>query len=151
MISHQVLRRYPFFGLLNEAQLIEIAKLADEVTIEKSTTMFEEGKKADALYILVEGSVDLYYKLDKDVEHSVGEINPGEPFSISSLIEPYTLTATTRTTSDSRVIKIQADRLRTLCDNDDDLAYKLIHQLAKAAINRLNSVRVQLASVLAHH
>jgi CRP-like cAMP-binding protein len=118
-------------------------------------TLFSEGQPAEVLYFLEDGHVDLYHTIGEtnpsDVRKwiSVGEINPGEPFSISALIEPYILSSTARVSRPSRIIKIEAKLLRTLFEKDHKLAYLLTYKAAKAVIERLHSTHIQLAAVWA--
>ncbi len=152
MISPELFRHYPFFGLLDESQLIKVAMIAEEESIESGTVVFREGETADILYFLLEGDVDLYYTIPGITGYPsergipVGEINPGEPFGISALIEPHVLTSTAYVPKAARVIKIDALELRALFEKDRKLAYLFIHQVAKAAIERLHATRVQLAA-----
>jgi CRP/FNR family transcriptional regulator, cyclic AMP receptor protein len=154
MISPELLRRYPFFGTLNDAELKEIAMITDEGAIEQGVTLFKEGQTADTLYFLLEGSVDLYYIVEEQFhpetrkEFIIGEINPGEVFAISTLIEPYAYTSTARVDKPGRVLKIQAGKLRDLLEKDCSLGYKLMRQIAQAAINRLGTARVLLAGCI---
>ena len=98
MISPEILRRYPFFGSLSDAQIKAMAMIAEEETISKGAVICEEGKPARAFYLLVDGGVSLYYKSDEEFnpksrkDFLVGEINPGEVFAISALVEPYKYT-----------------------------------------------------------
>ena len=61
MISPELLRRYPFFGGLTDAQISGIAMIADEVGFMKGDLIGEQGKPASKFYLLTEGSVDLLY------------------------------------------------------------------------------------------
>lgn len=155
MVSPELLRRYPFFAHLGEAQLQAIAMLAQEITVETGTTILEENNPADAFYLLLEGNIDLYYtvkesyKPELQKEVVVGEVNPGEPFGISALIEPYRFTSTARTSADSRVIGIDAQALRELLEKDQSLAYQIFKKIARAAMERLSATRVQLAAAYA--
>lgn len=155
MISPELLRRYPFFGLLNENQLYAIAMISDEVAVEAGETLFEECKPAEALYLLVEGGVDLYYKSEEEYhpktrkEFLVGEINPGEIFSLSAMIEPYVLSASARASKASNLIRIDAAELRKLCQEDPQMGYVVMQQIAKALMERLVYTRVQLAAAWA--
>lgn len=153
MISPELLRRYPFFGPLTDAQLKAIAMIADEVTIEEGVTLFKEKEPAEAMYILKEGSIDLFYIVEDDPEFRkefpVGEINPGEPFGISAIIDPYILTSTARAAVSSQLVKITASPLRALCEVDNELALIFLRQVAKAALERLEATRVQLAAAWA--
>jgi CRP-like cAMP-binding protein len=155
MISPELLRRFPFFGNLENSQLVAISIIAEEETFNSGEEIFQERSPAESLYLLVEGSIDLYFTVVDNFhpelrqEFSIGEINPGEPFGISALIEPYVLTASARVSTSSKVIRIDAAALRATMDTDQSLAYALMQKIAKAAIDRLNDTRIQLAAARA--
>lgn len=151
MISPELLRRYPFFGSLNDAQLKEIAMLAEEVNYKANQCIFEAGQAADHFYFLMAGSIDLFFIAEKasapDHPRSfyVGHLNPEEPFGISALIEPYRYTATATTNGPCRILTIKAEGLRALCETDNHVALTLMRHIVKIAMSRLHDTRVQLA------
>lgn len=155
MISIELLRRYPFFGKLGYEQLKSLAMIANEVELKDKQVVIEEGKPADALYFLLEGSVSLYHPVSTPnakagvEEVPVCDINPGEVFSISSLIEPHVLTSTGRSNGASRVIRLCVDDLKVAFDQDPKLECMMVRCVAEAAMGRLNSTRVQLAAAYA--
>jgi CRP/FNR family cyclic AMP-dependent transcriptional regulator len=155
MISPELLRRYPFFGTLSDEQLRQIAMIADEESHEAGTILLKENAHADDLYLLINGSVDLIFTVDEEYhpdrhkEFTVGEINPGEIFGISALIEPHQYTSTARTARVVQVIHINGSALRQRCADDPRLACHLYSQVAKLALERLNATRVQLAAAWA--
>lgn len=153
MISPELLRRYPFFGFFDDSQLKAVAMIADEISCEKGETLFESERPAEAMYLLMEGCVDLFYVvIDHDApakELFIGEFNPGDVFGISAVIEPHQYTATVRATCPSRIVKFDAAGLRALCEVDSKLAYGLMRQTARAAMSRLHDTRIQLAAARA--
>jgi CRP-like cAMP-binding protein len=151
MVSPELLRRYPFFAGLTNGHLTAIAMLAEEIIFEAAETIFETAQPSASLWFLLDGCVDLHYivdeldpKLRKDF--FISEINPGEPFGISALIEPYRYTGTVITNCVSRVLKFDAIGLRAVCAVDPKIEAALMRQLATAAMLRLNDTRVQLAA-----
>jgi CRP-like cAMP-binding protein len=152
MISPELLRRYPFFGKLNEEQLRAIAMISEDVRYAPGETVLVEGAPADWLFLLMEGSIDLTFKSEEAYHPTtskvfqVGEINPEEVFGISAVIEPYIYNATSTASVSSRLIKVDAKALRALIELDRGLGYVLIKQLAKTTMQRLNATRVQLAA-----
>lgn len=148
MVSPELLRRYAFFRCLSEDQQKAIAMVTEEMHVGAGKELFLEGQPVEALYLLMEGNVDLYYSTSSDPKDQflVGEINPGEPFAISAMIEPYTFTATARVAAPSRVLRVDAKALRALCEVDPRMGYLLMKQIAAMAIERLHFVRVQLAA-----
>lgn len=155
MISPELLRRYPFFGLFEDHQLQQIAMIAEEESYGSGENIFLEGEPAIHLFFLLEGGVDLYYTVGAARKSAleqgipVGEINPGETFGISAVIEPHILTSTARANGPCRVIMVDAVALRALFEKDKKLAYSLTLRAAKEAINRLYATRVQLAAAWA--
>jgi CRP-like cAMP-binding protein len=154
MIPVELLYRFPFFSFMNEKQLKAVAMIAKEVQLEPDDVLFEANTPAGALYFLVTGNMPYYILVtsehipDYRKEYFVGYINPEEIFGISALIEPYYYTTTMRADKPCRVIKIDASALRALCEVDSQLYAGLLKAVAKAAMDRLNMTRVQLAAEL---
>lgn len=152
MVSPELLRRYPFFGALNDSQLKAVAMIAEEVVVTPGEHILEVGKVADALYFLIDGNAELFYVVvDKHNQNLrkelyISAINPGEIFGISALIEPYQYTGTVQATGPCHVLKIDAAALRKLCESDVQMAYTVMRQTARAAMERLEDTRVQLAA-----
>jgi CRP-like cAMP-binding protein len=151
MISLELLRRYPFFAGLDEAELKAIAMIAEEVRVPAKTILFEEGQPADALFLLLEGSVDLSFNSPLGLAEQVhiGEVNPGEPFAISALITPHMLKHTARAGTTIHAIKIAASPLCAMCENDARVGYLMMRKVAEGAMERLHFTRIQLAAAQA--
>jgi CRP-like cAMP-binding protein len=155
MISPELLRRYPFFGFLNDQQLKAVAMIAEEVAVGQGAIVVREGDKATALYFLMSGGLDLFYTVHEEFkpetakEFFIEEINPGEIFGISALIEPHVLSASARSSADTNLIRIDEEGLLALFELDQGLAYAFMRQIAKTAMERLYATRVQLAAAWA--
>jgi len=152
MVSPELLSRFPFFDFMGEMQLHAITTIAEIQDFKKDELIVESGQPANAFFFLIEGSVAYYYVVTTDndpyykAEYHLSDINSGEVFGISALIEPYLYTASLRADKPSRVIKIDAPALRTLCNVDPTLAYGLMRSVAKAAMERLETTRIHLAA-----
>lgn len=152
MISPEQLRRYPHFAECSEAQLRMIALNSDEVLADVGDVLFEECAAAEALYVLIEGTIDLYYISQEEYhpnsrkEFLVGEINPGEIFGLSALIEPYILSTGARAAQPSRYIQINAITLRNEFQRDPGLGFLMMKRVAAALMERLAYTRIQLAA-----
>lgn len=155
MVTPDLLRYYPLFSIFNLEQLSSIAQIAEEVAFERGEIIFQEGEPAEEVFILLRGSVELYftvevaYKPELRKELFFDVIKPGEVFGITALIQLNHLTATARVAHPSRVIRIDARALLSLCEQDDEVAYQLMHRVAQAAIERLRATRLQLGAALA--
>jgi CRP-like cAMP-binding protein len=152
MISPELLKRYPLFGSLSDEQLQSLASIAREESWEAGERIFEIGSTAENFYLLMEGLVDLFYRFDDERnpdqtrDSGVGEINPGEPFAISALFEPYRLTASAVASRPSKGIRMNAQKLIQLCSFDLELGMILQRELVKAIFERLTYARNQLVA-----
>jgi CRP-like cAMP-binding protein len=175
MTITEVLRRYPYFEALTEAQLRAVGEAAEEVRVPAGAALFFEAQPADTLWLVLEGGARLrhsveaageaharateavYHLLEEGApipllegqsgvytEVDVGEAGPGEIVGISALIAPYRLTATARSSVDSRMVRVDAVALRALCAEDSALACALLQATAQVALKRLHFTRQQL-------
>ena len=155
MIPFELLYRFPFFSFMSEKELKAIAMIAQEMQLNPGDVLCEANAPANALYFLTTGNLPYYIVVtsehlpDYQKEYFVGYINPEELFGISALIEPYYYTATLRADKPCRVIKIDAGALRALCEVDLQLSVGLMKAVAKAAMERLQITRNQLAAQMA--
>ena len=152
MVSPELLRRYPYFGQLNDDQLKAIAMIADVRTYPKGILLLKENCPASKLILLVEGDVDLIYSGGGEgaiCNALVGSIAPGEVLGISSLIEPYTFISSARCTMPVRVVEIEGAALRALMAVDQKLGYALMSNTAAAVLERLKYTQVELAAARA--
>jgi CRP-like cAMP-binding protein len=155
MISPELLRRYPFFGELTDANLKALAMVSEVDEVKAGTVIFSEGQPAANLYFLLEGSIDLTYTVGEGVSpktfkvFQVGEINPEEVFGISALIEPYKINATGTAANDCRFITIDAKALRAMMEMDTRMGFLFMTRIAQVAMQQLVAVRVQLAAAWA--
>ena len=152
MVSPELLRRYPFFAMLDDEQLKDIAMIADEKKYPKDTLLVKENTTATVLSLLLEGDIDLVFSGGGEgaiTNALVGSIAPGEVYGVSSLIEPYRYTATARATMPVKVVEINGTALRALIDKDQNLGCVVMRNLAVAVLERLKYTQVELAAARA--
>jgi len=155
MISPELLRRYPFFSQLSDANLKALAMVSEVEEVKAGTAIFAEGQPAEYLYFLLEGSIDLTYAVGEGLNpktykvFQVGEINPEEVFGISALIEPFTINANGSAAKHCRYITIDAKALRAMMEMDSRMGFLFMTRIAKVAMEQLVAIRVQLAAAWA--
>ena len=147
MISPEVLRRYPYFAGVDEESLKAVAMIAEEKSVPAGTQMFSEGVPADTMNIIVRGEVSIQYVLGSGERRTVDTLIEGDILGWSALVEPYKYTAVGTAAKDTLLVTIEAKGLRELCNKSPLLGYKLTTQISKLLAHRLESARVQLATV----
>jgi len=152
MISPEALRKYPFFGFLSDEDFSKVATFTEEIVWEEGEALFNIHDKADQLYLLESGDVDLHYKVvddlvsDKSKEFFVGSINPGELIGVSALLEPFEYTASAVAAEQSKGFAVDGKKLMSLAKDDPKLGFAMMTQVAKFTFERLGRVRVELAA-----
>jgi CRP-like cAMP-binding protein len=152
MISPEFLKRFNFFGRLDETQLKAMSDIGEEEKVTQGVTLFEEKHPANDFYFLIEGYIDLYQrtfdtyhpKISKDL--LVGTVHPREIFGLSAIVEPYVYNATGRTAQPCHFIRFNGPKLRSLIDQDCLLGYVFMKQISVRLNERLMDTRVQLAA-----
>jgi CRP-like cAMP-binding protein len=159
MISPELIRRYPFFAGLNHGYVGTLAKLADEVSVESGHCFFGEGDELKKLYLVIEGAVaivmgvpdresaqplsdQLTGKLTtKDI--TVSTVGTGGVFGWSALIPPYLSTASAKALTPCRTIALDCEKLRTVFEEDCNLAYLMTQKAAQIVRGRLRDMRIE--------
>lgn len=147
MVSLQDLRRFDIFNGLEDAELEEIAKLCREHVYEPESICFTEGGKAEDLYLLREGEVEIKIELRRPWRHTkstVATIRPGRIFGWSALVEPGILTASARCTKRAQVITIKGADLIDLFEKKNRIGYVVMRNLSAVIGSRLTRARQRL-------
>jgi CRP-like cAMP-binding protein len=146
MISPELLRRYQCFAGVSSETLKAVALIADEAEVPAGTQIHCEGEPAEILSIIVYGRVDVEYTLATGERRIVDTLEPGDILGWPAMVEPYKITCFATARTATHLIKVEAQRLRELCERDTFLGYRIMGQIFKLLSERLEAARVQLAT-----
>ena len=147
MVSPELLRRFTFFGGFSDDELKQLAMASREQPIAAGEVLFAEGDRADKLYFLTEGEVEILNRGAGSGESvALSSLPAGELLGWSAVIEPYIYTATARVTRPGRVIVFAGDQLEKLMV-DDHFSSLLMKKIAQVIGQRLKDTRIQLLSL----
>jgi CRP/FNR family transcriptional regulator, cyclic AMP receptor protein len=147
MISPEMLRRFSCFSPICEETLKALAMIASESCVPAGTRLFGEGESADALSIIVDGEVDIGYTIGSGELRTVDTLVRGDLLGWSALVPPHKTTGVATASSDTRLVRIEAQPLRDLCEQDPRLGYRLMTQACRLLGDRLDATRLQLVTV----
>jgi CRP-like cAMP-binding protein len=149
MAAPAILKRYKFFSVFDATELEKLAALARDVSVLENAVIFAEQQTANALYFLLDGEVDLYTTVSatNPTRLFAGEINPGDPFGVSALLEPYVYRTSARALVVSRFLELDAQELRALMERDCALGMKLLRQMMRATLERVEVLRLHVAAL----
>lgn len=148
MISPEVLRRFPFFAGVSPAMLDGIAMLSQEITLGEGVWVFHEADEADALYLLVSGTLDLKITTGRGHFTALETLVAGDLAGWSALIDPYVFTLGAKTIVPCTLVRIEAEGLRALIAADPVESCKMMSHLAEIIAKRLTQLRVRFVSLV---
>jgi len=165
MVSPELVRRYPFFGGLDYNDIIKLAKVADEQTMEAGHYFFQEGDELTEFYLVLEGAVAIVLQLtDQGVKQQIagqltGEIKTkdvttstvgtGDVFGWSGIIPPHTATAGARAITPSRVVVFDCKELWKIFEEDCHLGLVMAQKAGQVIRERLRDMRIESLAHLA--
>lgn len=111
---------------LNPEQLSRIASIAREVKYLPGRVILEPKTAQDALYVIVEGSVELIQ--NSEVLHVAGE---NDVLGTWALFDDEPLALTARTTEDTRLLRISRDDFYDLLSDNSEITAAIFSTLAR--------------------
>ncbi len=149
MISPEKLRRFPLFAGIDPALFKDIAMASEEMTFDEGEWLFVEGNDADALYIVLSGSLELKIDLNEDGTRraDLSTLVEGSVAGWSALVDPYVYTLSALATTTVQAARLDAAKLRQMMDANPVLGYQIMKQLSKVLGERLTNMRIQFVSL----
>jgi CRP/FNR family cyclic AMP-dependent transcriptional regulator len=139
-ISIDRLRHVGILRGLTDWELNIAAQYFQHETLASHTALFEEGGKADRLYILEEGAVSL--------QLGEGEVfpiqTPGELIGWSFLVPPYRYTASAMTAAPSKFLVLRSPDFHYLIHREPRMGVKIMANVAEVVARRLTHFRLRL-------
>ena len=126
------LRRAPLFAGLTDVQLGKLSCIARPVTVPADASIFVQGDRADAFYLL-EGAVKVAKTFADGRGATIRYVRPGETFGESVLFTD-TYPSSTETLEPSRLCRFDASTFRRLILTEPELALLIIAAMAQLLV-----------------
>jgi len=104
--------------------------------------LITEGDPADFLYVLVEGTVELFGSAN-DRETTMALIRPVSTFNLSSVLEDAVYLMSARTLQQARILMIPAENVRKAMEDDPTFTHMMVMELAKRYRAGIRSLKEQ--------
>ncbi len=111
---------------LSPEQLARIASIAKEVPLLPGKTILEPGQPMDALYVILDGSVDLLRAGDR-----LHVARQGEVLGAWALFDDEPMAVTARTLEDTKLLRISRDDFYDLLSDNLEIAASIFSTLVK--------------------
>jgi CRP/FNR family cyclic AMP-dependent transcriptional regulator len=123
------LRRAPLFEGLSRKELVQLARLSDDVEVRKGTVLCKEGTPGREFFVLVDGKVDVSRK-----GRRVTTLGGGDFVGEISLLEQSPRTATVTAKTPVRFFVLTARDFRHVVDQFPSVERKILRALARRVL-----------------
>ena len=136
------LRNFSCFQDLSKSQVDAIAEIATSICFPEGCVLFEEGKPAENIYLLIKGEVEVLYKIGDDGPVRVDTVLGEEVVGCAALVPPYVNTSTVRSVTEVEVLEIDATALKNLMKEDCALGFSIQQQIMRMLMDRIMNFRL---------
>jgi CRP-like cAMP-binding protein len=148
MISGSVLQRLPLFSGFTSSQLALLKPLFISYECFAGTVLFNQGDRADYLYVLISGEVATHFKPDDSPSIPIARIRPNGVVGLSAAIGRRFYTSTAVCVTDVCMLRLREGDLQSLAERYSEIASQFIQQIAASISERLPGAQSQVYALL---
>lgn len=120
------LKGLPLFEDLSSRELIEVARLTDDLEVPGGTVLCKEGAQGDEFFVIVDGEAAVTRHGDQ-----LATLRGGDFFGEIAVIEPVRRTATVTAATPLRFFLVSERSFRSLLDTNPGIERKVLRTLAR--------------------
>lgn len=144
----ETLQTLPLFQGLSPSDLNLLTKRFDLVTFPANHIVFEQGDRAERLYVLISGRVAIRFKPDDGEVLNVTEIEENGVFGWSAALGRRVYTSCALCLEECEALYVRGDELRKLCETHPKTGVIILERLAEVIAERLRSTHAQVVELL---
>lgn len=147
-IDLETMKKVGLFRNLTVNQLEKIQALCQRVEFAENDRIFKGGEKADSLYFVLKGEVDIRYDLPDhptSQNQTIVTIPEGKSFGWTAMVDPYMYRRSAYCASGAGAVgRMDADALRELFDKEPEIGYKIMTGVARVIAKRHNILQEEV-------
>lgn len=139
----------PIFRGLKDTEVAQISEISEETAIQRGAQLFREGDEGDALYVVLEGELEITKRDKAGRQQFLAKVSGGSVLGEMSLVTGLSArSATAVATTDAKLLKIPANRFAKLLREDSVAALKIVANLAQVMSRRLKLMDEKVIELL---
>ncbi len=143
--AEELQRSRLFHGLLPE-EIEMLAEVTQQKNYKTGELVFEQGSVGDSLFVLAEGAVDVVRKREDGEERVIATLHAPEFFGEMSLIDKEYRSATIRASTDTVMLCLSSENLRSFSRVYRNGFTLLVINIARVLSLRLRETNEKLAA-----
>jgi len=132
-----LIERAQIFRELSRKEIVTLAQFAQAYRVRKTATVFHEGDKGDALYVVANGKVNLFKEAGSGSYKKIHMVSAGKTMGEMSLLDglPYSASAVAAETS--TLLMITKSRFECFTEEQPVIGLKVVTSIARLMSLRL--------------
>lgn len=151
MISRKDIKNIVIFKHLTDEMINKLLPEMELLRFTEGEMIFSSGERADMFYSLKRGKFLLEQRVLDKVTISVGTVKPGYSFGWSALLGDQNFTLDTVCGEPCEVLRIRAETLFSMIEEDWEMGYRLMHRLLHMVRRRLDGRTELLLKIIMDH
>jgi len=145
--DRQAIRELPLFVDVDEGRFDELLNAAYVQRLPSHVDLIREGDPADFLYVVVEGSVELFSS-SHGRDTSMAIVNPISTFILAATIKDAPFLMSARTVIPSKLLLIPSPNIREVFETDTKFARAIVTELAtcyRGVVKSMKNLKLRTA------
>ncbi len=151
MVDTTELRKINFMRDMPQEVLEKISTVACLEAFGEESILLRQGDRQERIFMLVSGKIYLNCRASTGLALTLDEVNPGQSFGVSSLLDSFPSTYSAICVTDSTVITLDSQHCLDLIRSNYDIGYQVMKQVVKKFKNRMNRHTQVFMKALAVH
>jgi len=136
------------FKDFDQAQLDILRLVFVTCNCHTGTIVFEQGDRAEYLYLVVSGEVVIRYKPDDGPTINVARVRDGGVFGWSAIIKRRNYTSSVECTAHTQLLRVSSTDLQSLCEKYPETGTIILDRLVADVAERLRSTSEEMYLLL---
>ncbi len=142
------LNRIPIFKYMNKQYVDLLEPLFEPYSCQPGVTVVKQGDRAEYLYLIVNGKVEVSFKPYDGVPITVSHVGKDGLFGWSALVGSYTYTSSVTAIEGLETFRIHGSELRKFCMEYPEAGKEILERLATAVSSRWKNAHEEVKSLL---
>ena len=112
------------------------------------TIVFEQGKPAEYLYLLVSGEVLIRFKPEDGPPINIARVRDGGVFGWSAIIRKRNYTSSVECTTQTKLLRVSSADLQSLCEKYPETGTIILDRLVNVVAERLRATSPEMYALL---
>lgn len=144
----QRLRRHPFVATMSDDDISTLEGCGlSYLSFEAGDKLVQEGKVADACFLIDRGDVGLEMYVDRAETRTLQVVHAGELVGWSWLLPPHLGTYDATAITPVTAMRVDAPLLRETMESDRAFGYAMLVRVCQVAVSRLEAARREILDV----